>query len=83
MKLTSCLALPAVTPAGSFGMFAGVGALTWLFAYFQLPELSGVSLNDVQSAFGEGERSGSQSNAGYTAVGGQENEDEPDEWDAR
>ena len=39
-----------VTPAGSFGLFALVGILTWAFAYYHLPELSGVSLNDVHSA---------------------------------
>ncbi|UZJ57439.1 hypothetical protein CBS101457_006759 [Exobasidium rhododendri] len=71
-----------VTPAGSFGIFAGVGALTWIFAYYQLPELSGVSLNDVQSAFG-GEGNSGQGAAEYFAVSGQDDEEEADEWEAR
>lgn len=42
---------PAViTPQGSFWLYSGVGALTWLFAYTQLPELMGVSINDVEAA---------------------------------
>lgn len=62
-----------ITPAGSFGMFAVVGALTWLFAYVQLPELSGVSLNDVDSAIHGSSQT--NNNAGYTGVRG-DDEDE-------
>lgn len=75
-----------VTPAGSFGLFAGVGAATWLFAYLQLPELSGVSINDVQSAMGGS--SYPNTRAGYTAVPRQVNvaddgSDDDDDGDGR
>lgn len=39
-----------ITPQGSFWLYTIVGALTWIFAYTYLPELKGVSINDVQAA---------------------------------
>ena len=39
-----------ITPQGSFWLYTIVGALTWIFAYTYLPELKGISINDVQAA---------------------------------
>lgn len=73
--LSLCLSSAVITPAGSFGLFAGIGTLTWLFAYFQLPELSGVSLNDVHSAMSGVAQ---ENNRGYTDIQnrGEENEEQ-------
>lgn len=57
-----------VTPAGSFGIFAVIGAVTWLFARLYLPEMSGVSLNDVHSH--DAPQSNSANHEGYMDVRG-------------
>lgn len=55
-----------ITPAGCFWFYSCVGAITWLFAYTQLPELAGVSINDVQAAL-EGSFPSGQGANGSTA----------------
>lgn len=59
-----------MTPAGSFALFALVGSITWIFAYLHLPELSGVSLNDVHSSIQGDER---ESSARYEALDHEDN----------
>lgn len=43
-------------PAGTFLVFAVISVASWLFTWRYLPELKGVSINEVGRAFGEGER---------------------------
>ncbi|CDS01330.1 related to myo-inositol transporter [Sporisorium scitamineum] len=50
-----------IHPAGCFGLFSVVAAVSWVFTYAQLPEMSGLSLSDVDDALsggrgGRGER---------------------------
>ncbi|KDN39621.1 general substrate transporter [Tilletiaria anomala UBC 951] len=54
-----------ITAAGSFWLFSAIAVLAWIFTYFRLPELSGVSINDVSEAFGEREE---RSRGAYIAV---------------
>ncbi|CAO1614803.1 unnamed protein product [Jaminaea pallidilutea] len=42
----------AVGPGATFGTFAAISACSWVFTYSKLPELTGVSINDVGRAFG-------------------------------
>ncbi len=55
-----------ITAAGSFWLYSGVTAASCVFTYFLLPELSGVSINDVAQAFDADEQQG---RGEYTAVG--------------
>ncbi|TKY84964.1 hypothetical protein EX895_006044 [Sporisorium graminicola] len=45
-----------IHPAGCFGLFSGMAALCCAFTYAQLPEMSGLSLSDVDNAFDRSER---------------------------
>ncbi|SOV06572.1 related to myo-inositol transporter [Ustilago sp. UG-2017a] len=45
-----------ITPQGCFGLFSMVSAFSCAFTYWQLPEMAGVSLSDVNSAFGQAGR---------------------------
>lgn len=56
-----------ITPQGCFGVFSVLSALSCGFTWWQLPETSGVSLSNVQTAFGgQGRREGSRE--AYQAV---------------
>lgn len=39
-----------ISPQGCFWLYSAVGVVTFVFAYTQLPELAGMSINDVQAA---------------------------------
>jgi sugar porter (SP) family MFS transporter len=41
----------AITVAGSFFLYAGIAALSWVFIYFCLPETKGRSLEDIEVLF--------------------------------
>lgn len=43
-----------ITPAGAFGFYAGLCLLGWLFCVFCFPDLSGLSLEEVQHVFRTG-----------------------------
>ncbi|SPO35350.1 related to myo-inositol transporter [Pseudozyma flocculosa] len=58
----------AITPAGSFALYALVAAASWYFTWTRLPDMKGVSLSDVQHSFGPSSSSGSGA-AGGTATG--------------
>lgn len=47
-----------VTASGSFWIYTAMAVLAWVFTYFRLPELNGISINDVHRAFGSGTSSG-------------------------
>lgn len=42
----------AVTASGSFWIYTAMALLAWIFTYLRLPELNGLSINDVHRAFG-------------------------------
>lgn len=46
--------MSAITPAGAFGFYAGLCLLGWLFCVFCFPDLSGLSLEEVQNVFKTG-----------------------------
>jgi len=46
--------MAAITPAGAFGLYAGLCLLGWLFCVFCFPETAGLSLEEVQSIFADG-----------------------------
>lgn len=54
-----------ITAAGSFWLYSAITVLAWIFTYLLLPELTGVSINDVAEAFDE---DGEQSRGAYSAV---------------
>lgn len=39
-----------ISPQGCFWFYSIVGAITYTFAYIYLPELAGISINDIQTA---------------------------------
>ncbi|KAF3338141.1 polyol transporter 5-like protein [Carex littledalei] len=41
----------AITVAGSFFLYAGIAAMSWIFIYFCLPETKGRSLEDIEVLF--------------------------------
>ncbi|KAJ1697129.1 hypothetical protein LUZ63_005641 [Rhynchospora breviuscula] len=41
----------AITVAGSFFLYAGIAAMSWVFIYFCLPETKGRSLEDIEVLF--------------------------------
>ncbi|KAM5540670.1 hypothetical protein V8D89_005701 [Ganoderma adspersum] len=43
-----------ITPAGAFGLYAGVCVLGWLFCVFAFPETAGLSLEEVGLIFRDG-----------------------------
>ena len=43
-----------ITPAGTFGFYAGLCLLGWLFVIFCFPEMGGLSLEEVQIVFRDG-----------------------------
>ena len=43
-----------ITPAGAFGLYAGVCVLGWLFCVFAFPETAGLSLEEVGLVFRDG-----------------------------
>ena len=61
-----------ISAAGSFWLYAFITAAACVFTYFRLPELSGMSINDVARAFNEDEQ---QSRGTYAIVGESEEED--------
>ncbi|PWN35820.1 general substrate transporter [Meira miltonrushii] len=70
-----------ITPQGSFWLYTVVGALTWTFAYTYLPELKGISINDVQAALDSDDPFRSQDGArgDYAALNRQDDRDEEDD----
>ncbi|KAI6096148.1 general substrate transporter [Pisolithus sp. B1] len=46
--------MSAITPSGAFGFYAGLCLLGWLFCVFCFPDVSGLSLEEVQSVFKAG-----------------------------
>lgn len=46
--------MSAITPSGAFGFYAGLCLLGWLFCVFFFPDVSGLSLEEVQSVFKAG-----------------------------
>ncbi|KAL4066247.1 general substrate transporter [Scleroderma yunnanense] len=46
--------MSAITPAGAFGFYASLCLLGWLFCVFCFPDVSGLSLEEVQSVFKTG-----------------------------
>ncbi|KAG6336180.1 hypothetical protein ID866_2918 [Astraeus odoratus] len=46
--------MSAITPSGAFGFYAGLCMLGWLFCVFCFPDVSGLSLEEVQSVFKTG-----------------------------
>ena len=43
-----------VTPAGAFGLYAGLCLLGWIFCLFCFPETAGLTLEEVQLVFEQG-----------------------------
>ncbi|KAI6039161.1 general substrate transporter [Pisolithus marmoratus] len=46
--------MSAITPSGAFGFYAGLCLLGWLFCVFCFPDVSGLSLEEVQNVFKDG-----------------------------
>ncbi|KAI6100906.1 hypothetical protein EDD16DRAFT_1526122 [Pisolithus croceorrhizus] len=46
--------MSAITPSGAFGFYAGLCLLGWLFCVFCFPDVSGLSLEEVQRVFKAG-----------------------------
>lgn len=78
-------------PAGTFAVFAVISAFSWLFTWKYLPELKGVSIDEVGRAFGE-ERRGdgggetiAATAATAAAMAGEDRDDEnePDDSERR
>lgn len=55
-------------PGKTFAIFAVISLAAWLFAYLMLPELTGVSINEVGRAFGGDSGCKSKSAAAATAL---------------
>lgn len=75
-----------ITPQGSFWLYAIVGALTWTFAYTYLPELKGISINDVQAALDSDDpfRSQNGTRGAYAPLNRQDDRNEEDDaFDSR
>jgi len=47
LSSTFLLLLDAITPAGTFAVYAGICGIGWLFVLFIYPETSGLSIEDV------------------------------------
>ncbi|KAM5532982.1 hypothetical protein V8D89_013324 [Ganoderma adspersum] len=43
-----------ITPAGAFGLYAGLSVLGWIFCVFAFPETAGLSLEEVAMIFRDG-----------------------------
>lgn len=43
-----------ITPAGAFGLYAGLCLLGWIFCLFCFPETAGLTLEEVQLVFEQG-----------------------------
>lgn len=76
-----------ITPEGSFWLYSVIAVLTWLFAYFMLPEMTNVSLNDVHAALDSHRAGGGTAqgpgNQGYEPVLGSDSEEEEEEGEER
>ena len=46
--------MDAITPAGVFGLYAGICLLVWLFCVFCFPETAGLNLEEVRVVFRNG-----------------------------
>lgn len=50
--------MSAVGAAGAFGIYAGICLIGYVFILFTYPEVSGLSLEEVQSLWGHGKMGG-------------------------
>ncbi len=53
VSLTFLLLIEELGQSGAFWLYAGVGALTWLFCWKLVPETKGKSLEDIEQVFRE------------------------------
>ncbi|CAD6935644.1 unnamed protein product [Tilletia controversa] len=70
----------AITLPGSFWLYSGITVVAWIFTWFQLPEMSGLDIDQTSRMFdGSGSGPGSSSSGPYRPIRAQDDLDEEED----